>query len=366
MKIVSTAEEEAKAEAFLLSHEKGHFMQSSEWAAVKSNWRSEVVTAERDGELTGMMRVLIRRVPVFGNMIYCPRGPVCDADDADSLCQLTKGAWELIRRYRAVGVRAEPDFEDGEEAFRANAEKCGWRFYDTRDPHDMIQPKSLFRIELFGKTEEEIFSAFHKKLRYSIRLASRRGVTVVKCGRAEIEEFCRLMEETAARDGFVAREREYFYRMWDCLGEEHRELLLAYYDGVAIAGGFFIMFGKKTWYGYGASADEYRSLMSGHILQWESIRRALARGDVSYDLRGFLEVTDEDAQNAGLFTFKRRFGGRLVRLVGEAYLTKSPIRYRAYRASERIYRALMPAIAKRRKKTEQRRGGASTAPHTAT
>ena len=44
----------AKYEAFLQSHPKGHFMQSPQWAQVKSFWKNEVVTVEdENGRIKG-------------------------------------------------------------------------------------------------------------------------------------------------------------------------------------------------------------------------------------------------------------------------------------------------------------------------
>ena len=133
---------------------------------------------------------------------------------------------------------------------------------------------------------------------------------------------------------------EYFQRVWDELGPEHTTLLLAYYEGRPIAGAMPIFYGNKTWYAFGASAAEHRNLMPCHLLQWEMIKLALARGDDTYDLRGVLEVTDEHAPNNGLYLFKHRFGGELHRFVGEVYAPYRPVVYRLYRLAERAFMAL--------------------------
>ena len=342
MELVRDAGTSGEYISFLESHPRGHFLQLPEWAQVKSGWRGEqIVSRGGDGAIRGGMSLLIRRLPVFGDLAYCPRGPVCGHDDMDAMAELTDGCRELMGRYGAFVVRAEPDFPEGDEVFRACMESLGWRFRPCRDAFDTVQPRSLFRLRLSGRTEEEIFAGFHKKLRYNIRLALRRGVYVEEGRREDLAALSALMDVTARRDGFLGRGLAYFQRFWDCLGPGRVSLLLAKLDGRCLAAGLFVSFAGRTWYSYGASADEGREAMPSHLLQWEAIRRALRRGDRVYDLRGFLERGEEDP--SGLYRFKKQFGGDLVRLVGEMYLTPRPRLYALERRVERGWRRLAPA-----------------------
>lgn len=84
-----------------------HFQQSPEWAQVKSSWKNEVLmAADEDGRITGAMSILIRKIPLFGNLMYCPRGPVCDCYDRDTLAQLTDGARAPALRETATAYTA--------------------------------------------------------------------------------------------------------------------------------------------------------------------------------------------------------------------------------------------------------------------
>ena len=53
------------------------------------------------------MSVLIRKIPIFGNIMYSSRGPVCDIHDLKVLKQLTDAA--------CVYVNASTRFSDGNE-----------------------------------------------------------------------------------------------------------------------------------------------------------------------------------------------------------------------------------------------------------
>ncbi len=325
---------------FLSRHPRCNFQQSPEWARVKSNWKNEIVLAEdAQGNIIGGLSILIRKIPLFGNLMYSARGPVCDPDDADALRQLIEGAELLAWKYKAMALRMEPDVEQSDETFRSIVEDLGCRIRTPKDARDVIQPRQVFRLDIKGKTEADVLAGFHPKLRYNIRLAERRGVVVREGSRRDLETFSALMEETARRDGFLARPLSYFQRVWDELGPEHTTLLLAFHEGRPIAGAMPIFYGNKTWYAFGASATMHRNLMPCPLLQWEMIKLALARGDEVYDLRGVLEVTEEHAPNNGLYLFKRRFGGQLRQFIGEVYVPYRPLVYRLYRLTERAFMA---------------------------
>ena len=73
----------AEYEAFLQSHPKGHFAQSSLWAKQKPMWTWDAVAVRgEDGKIKGSLALMTRRVPGIGRtLMYGCRGPVCDLDD---------------------------------------------------------------------------------------------------------------------------------------------------------------------------------------------------------------------------------------------------------------------------------------------
>ena len=132
MRYASDEDSKRRYSEFLARRERCSFLQSVQWTQVKSNWKSEIILAEdAQGNITGGMSVLIRRIPLFGNLMYCPRGPVCDGDDEESLRQLTEGAELLAWKYNAMALRTEPDVTQAEcPAFRGIMERLGWRVRD--------------------------------------------------------------------------------------------------------------------------------------------------------------------------------------------------------------------------------------------
>ena len=342
MRFVTDEKSKKDYTEFLSIHERCNFQQSLEWAKVKSNWKNEIILAEdSSGKIIGSLSVLIRKIPIFGNIMYSSRGPVCNTHDTEALKQLTDGAKELAKKYNAIVLRIEPDIKSDDEEFRKIVTNLGYKIKDdAKNFRDELQPRYVFRLDIKGKTEEEVMAGFHQKWRYNIRLATKKGVEVREGTREDLKDFHRIMVETGARDGFIIRPLAYFEKMYDELGPEHMKLLMAYYEGKPISGVIPIFYGNKTWYLYGASSNEHRNLMPNYLLQWEMIKMAIARHDDVYDFRGVSGVVDENHPQYGLYRFKKGFGGEFTEFIGEVYIPFKPLTYSLYKFSEKTFRNL--------------------------
>lgn len=322
---------------FLEKHERCNFQQSLEWGKVKSFWKNEVVLAEdANGNIIGSISILIRKIPIFGYLMYSSRGPVCDIHNVEVLTQLTEGIKLLAKKYKAMVIKIEPDIKSDDKEFRNIVETLGYKVKDdAKDFSEEIQPRYVFRLDMRGKTEDEIFAGFHSKTRYNVRLATRKGVTVKDGTREDLKDFHKIMIETGARDGFIIRPLEYFEKMYDELGPEHMKVLMAYYEGKPISGVIPIMYGNKTWYLYGASSNEYRNVMPNYLLYWEMIKISIARGDDMFDLRGVPGIADN---SNGLYRFKKGFGAEYTEFIGELYIPFKSLTYKLYKIAEKIFR----------------------------
>ena len=344
MKFVTDDDSKKEYKKFLEGHPKCNFQQSLEWAEVKKpNWQPEVILAEdANKNIVGSLCVWIRKMPVFGNIMYASRGPVCDVHDIAVIKQLTEGAKELAKKYNAIGLRIEPDVLKTDNTFRDIVLNLGYKIKDdAKDFKDEIQPRYVFRLDIKDKTEEEIMAGFKQKWRYNVRLAKRKGVVVKEGTREDLKDFHKIMVETGERDGFITRPLSYFEKMYDnMVPGGHMKLLMAYYEDKPIAGVIPIFYGNKTWYLYGASSNQHRNLMPNYLLQWEMIKMAIARHDDIYDFRGVSGVVDKNHPQYGLYRFKQGFGATFTEFIGEIYIPYKPVKYNLYKFSEKAFRTL--------------------------
>ena len=312
-------------EAFVQSHPKGHFCQSVLWAKQKPMWKWEaVVSTDTEGNIKGSLAMLIRKVPGTPyTLMYICRGPVCDLDDQETLTDLVNGAKEMAKRYKSYEIKIDPDVPSSNTEFTKMMTDLGFVITGGGKNFEAIQPKYVFRLDIEGKTEEEIMAGFHQKTRYNLRLAVKKGVEVRLCGKEAVADFTRIMEVTGARDGFVTRQAGYFANMLDNLGE-HCRLYMAYHEGRPIAGTLAIWYGDKVWYLYGASSNEDRNLMPNYLLQWNMIQWAVEKGCRIYDFRGVSGDLTPENPLYGLDKFKKGFGGEFTEFVGEMDMIVKP------------------------------------------
>ncbi|NJC71272.1 GNAT family N-acetyltransferase [Planosporangium thailandense] len=156
------------------------------------------------------------------------------------------------------------------------------------------------------RAEDDVFAALHpNQVRRNIRRAQRAGV-VVRVGSVEAdltEVFYRLHMRTRHRLGVPVQPLRYFRLLWRRFLEPGLgAVIIAELGGVPAAAGVFLAFGETCVYKYGASDERHLGARPNHLLFWESIRWAMARGCRTFDF-GRTDLAD-----TGLREFKSRWG----------------------------------------------------------
>ena len=312
-------------EAFISEHPNGSFTQSEAWERVKCHFTHETLSIhDKNGTINGAARIHIRRVPLLGGTVfYAPRGYVCDFHDAAAVRRLTEKAVHLARSYRACMLKIDPMIESDDSQAIQNLIDAGFTYAAEKNGYDTVQCRNNYVLDIKGKTEDAIFSAFHRKYRYNIRLALRHGLRCVPCGPDMLDAFYDLSKETARRDGFSLRSRQYFKRMYRELGDACR-LFVCFHGDRPLSAALLVTYAKKSCYVYGASSSSHRELMPNYLMQWEMIRYAIAMKSDLYDFQGIPYYWDITHPNYGVYRFKKGFGGRVVDYAGEFDLVFSP------------------------------------------
>lgn len=322
-------------DSFVRSHPKGHMMQTSAWGKVKKEWEwAGFISRDADGKIKGVCAVLLRQIPMTPfKMMYAPRGPVCDLADKETVTELITAAREYGVKNKAYTLKIDTDTLASNEEYVNHLKSLGFTFMDHTKDFNTIQARYILRLDVEGKTEEEVMASFHPKTRYNARLAARKGVTVEIKGIEACEEFHDLMLVTGERDNFATRDTSYFRRIMEAFGDDAR-IYMAYYEGKAIAGALDVHCGDKVWYVYGASSNEYRNVMPNYLVQWEMIKWAIEEKCRCYDFRG--GYPDETSTLHGIFKFKYGFTNDYMELMGEADLILNKLGYKAVAAAQKV------------------------------
>jgi len=317
-------------DGFVRHSPSGHLLQSWAWGDFKARfgWHPVRMAVVDGSQILAAAQILFRPLPTgLLTTAYIPKGPLVNHSRPirSSASSLLSALHDTCRRNRAISLKVEPDWEDSTEA-REWLELQGFvRSEQT------VQPRRTVVIDLTAD-EETLLAQMKAKTRYNIRLAQRRGVTVRQGTEKDLATFYQLLKITGQRAGFGIHTQAYYTQAWKLFAAQQSVAsFMAQFKGETIAAIMMFAWGGKAWYMYGASSNKGKRHMPNHLLHWEAMRSAKARGCRTYDLWGIPDV-DESALGpetaeaekqgilstglGGLYRFKRGFGGREVRYVG--------------------------------------------------
>lgn len=312
-----TMEHPEELDAFVMSHPRCHYMQTSYWGKAKPEveWRG-ILCRDESGRIRGSAALHLYKIRGTNlHLVYAPRGPICDWEDGETFEELMQGVRQVGKEVHGYLFRMDPQVSPEDQAVRTRIEKQGF----TITPYDdfsAFQARIVYQIDIAGRSKEELMAAFAQKTRYNVRLAGKKGVTAKVCGPEALPEFCAMMKTTAAHDNFTPKSQRYFETLLGAMGKYGR-LYMAYKDDAAVSGAIAVQMGGKTWYAYGCSEEKHRNLMGSYLNQWEMISWAADAGCSLYDFRGVEGFPTQDNPMAGLHRFKQGFGSHLVEFMGQ-------------------------------------------------
>ena len=155
----------------------------------------------------------------------------------------------------------------------------------------------------------ELFRGLHKdSIQRKIRRASREGLRYEE-GRSDslLHEFYRLTMITRRRQALPPAPFAWFRNVVDCLGEQVK-IRVARSGNRAIAAILTLFYKGTLIYKYGCSDAQFHNLGAMPFLMWRAIEDGKQR-DLSE-----LDLGRSDIDNAGLITFKNRFGATQSRV----------------------------------------------------
>ena len=304
---------------FVNEHPQGHFLQIWGWGELKSTsgWRPLRLALwdTTRNQIVAAAQVLRRTAPhvplQLGYLAYIPKGPVLDWSNKTLCDSFFVQLHSYLHRNGAIVLRLEPGQEADKEIVlnRLTQQKM----HTTQ----AVQPLRTIILDI-TPNETTLLAQMKEKWRYNVRLAGRKGVTIRVAETIEdVQAWYKLLETTGERDQFGIHTLTYYIQVWRTFTPDDTvRLLLAECNGQLLAGIFVSVSARQAIYLYGASSNEQRQLMPNYLLQWEAIRWAKSRGACSYDFWGIPETEAEDEAMAGVYRFKRGWGGRVVQFPG--------------------------------------------------
>lgn len=312
------------------------FLQTGWWAAFKAchGWSGLAFRVAADGEADRPLSVLVRRLPAGNALAYVPHANF-SGEDLGELSRLLRPhlprstlcvRWDLLTGTR-VAIGASSGDDDEPTATDPLPPPLPRPF---RKPPADVQPPDTVIVPLTD--DESLLARMHKKTRYNIRLAEKKGVTVEKAGGEALAEWYAMYQETAQRDKISIHSETYYRDLFSHAPD--LSLWLARFEGKLLAGNIVLVHGRQAVYLYGASSNEHRNLMAPYALQWAAMRDCRARGATEYDLFGIPPTNDPKHPMHGLYRVKNGYGGYRVHRHGAWDVVYRPLMWRLWTTAD--------------------------------
>ncbi len=338
---------------FVANHERGHFLQTSAWGNVKSDfgWQAQrVALTDTDKNIIAGAQILYRELPYgLGKLAYVPFGPVVDWADKGVVRDLLTKMDKAAKRKGAVFMKLEPGYDVDTEFLKKL--RCHVSPQTVQPPRTIML--DIHRRDAEGKIipPDFILQGMNQMTRRNIRKSEKFDIQVREGSRADVDQFNALLDRTSSRQDFGVHVPEYYEKVYDeIIAPENKPPRGALFIGSwtdeetgerkDLAGSFIFVVGKWAWYVYGASSREESKRMAPFAVQWHAIQWARDRGAQHYDLYGIpdydKEILEEQfkERNDGMWTLyrtKRGWGGDVLRTVGAWDRIYNPMVYWIYR-----------------------------------
>lgn len=278
-----------------------HFMNSITWARLKStnNWHDTYYTHGKHRLL-----LLVRKEKWFkvGQIVLTWK---ISKADLKEICQQIQSQHQLD--LLQVDIRCKQDYSLSSLRFARKSRQ--------------VQPRAT-GISNISKVDENI-SQLKRKIRYLIRSASNKGITIdiVEPDSKQFDRFWRLYLQTSRSKGFILRPKSYYQKLMELTTEPKSDvksvLTFARYKKEDISAAYTMYSGETAWLLYAAHSTKHKNIKPNNLLQTENMKYLNNLGIKTYDWWG--ASYPEDNKNDPMYTvwqFKKSMGAEYLAYPG--------------------------------------------------
>lgn len=190
-------------------------------------------------------------------------------------------------------------------------ENARWKYIEIRGGDRFGQstrPSSWYYDHILDLSADpqEVYDSFRDSNKRNIQKARKVGVEVVMCESLDsMKVFYRLHCLTRKMHGLPPQPFAFFKHIHEHLiMNKHGLLVMAWFQGKAIASSLYFHFGKKVIYKYGASDSRYLYLRANNLVMWKAIEWYCRNGFEHFSFGR------TDPEHEGLKQFKAGWGTR--------------------------------------------------------
>jgi lipid II:glycine glycyltransferase (peptidoglycan interpeptide bridge formation enzyme) len=270
------------------THTAVSFLQSAAWAEFQTETLGKKTVRIDAGDLSG---IAIRAPVGCGNYYaYVPHGPSGNYTAA-SLAAFVRNIREYPELRRSFFLRVEPFFGFS-KPLSDTLKNAGFRKVTN------VQPEETIVLNLLEK-EDILLKQMEHNTRYSIRAATRRGVSVAAFSAPDavskdaFREFWEMFLETNTRHRLRFYPEAYYRGVCALNGDSFSKTYIAYHEHTAIAAAIVVFFRGRATYLFASSRSGFGNLNAPTLLLWSAILDAKNMGYASFDFWGASDTKKE-------------------------------------------------------------------------
>jgi peptidoglycan pentaglycine glycine transferase (the second and third glycine) len=111
---------------------------------------------------------------------------------------------------------------------------------------------------------------------------------------------------------------------------EANELRAQHGEEIQLASALFTVYDNECVYYLSAAEEQYRNYFGPYAIQWYMLKWCTEHNVNRYNFYGISGVFKEDAEDYGVYEFKKGFGGRVEQMVGDFILVLNRPLYALY------------------------------------
>ena len=300
-------------------------------------WQPAFFWAEENGELAAGAMVLLKTLPwKIASLAVISSGPFWLPGRESHLPALLDAVGEHCRSFGAVFCRInipcpQSRYTELKGLLPTPRRELAsvWSYWNF--------PRAVMAMDITG-SREDVLARMHPDTRNKTRRSQRRGMVIRRGSQGDVATLSGLMQSLGKHKQVLVREPGYFETLFAIYPDDRTALFLGEADGRCVAAFLGICLGPTVWDLYSAFDWSYRRLYPNEALHLALIEWAREAGCKTYDMGGTCTnwPPHPSDKGFGVYTFKKRLGGRQRILAPYCDLIYRPALYRAAFLAENV------------------------------
>ncbi|MGM9834416.1 MAG: lipid II:glycine glycyltransferase FemX [Bacilli bacterium] len=386
---------EKEYQAFWESTPNNHFMQSYEWGLIQEKnrgYKAHYVGLKDNDKIVAAALLLKKKTPFNMCYFYCPRGFTMDFSNKKVLTEFTNCLKEYLKKENAIYLKLDPPLiyheididgnkvENGKNNYEIfnNFVHLGYKHCGFNKLYERNQPRYTFRT-YFNKYNslDEIVSNMSTSFTKGLKRSYNYDMEIYQSD--NVKTFYDLIKIVSNKDNFCAYSYDYYKNIFDIFKKkgyikvfeakinpahiikkfeeklkdeklENKRIKLekdiAYFKELSsndiVIASLICTYSKTGAWSLYIGNNKISEYTNGvNRLYYEFIKDAYENKYEYFDLFGVVGDPKTNYKNlAGIYEYKRKFGGEYIEFIGEFDLINKPLWYTILPIFLKIYRGI--------------------------